>query len=193
VRKSLMTELLRARKGVLVSSPYLVPDRSVMEDIAGGPALGPADHGDHQLARVDRRAVRARRLPALPHRDARPRRQDLRGRAEPDPAQQNLGSFGRSIGRFHAKAAAIDGELMFIGSLNFDPRSEKHNTELGLLIHSPELTGQLLELRQLVIDEARFQVKLGPTGRASNGTSAPPRASRSSPRSPTRAGGSGRC
>jgi phosphatidylserine/phosphatidylglycerophosphate/cardiolipin synthase-like enzyme len=70
--------------------------------------------------------------------------------------------FGRSIGRFHAKAAAIDGELMFIGSLNFDPRSEKHNTELGLLIRSYELTGQLLDLAKLVIDEAAFQVKLGP-------------------------------
>ena len=51
---------------------------------------------------------------------------------------------------------------MFIGSLNFDPRSEKHNTELGLLIHSPELTGQLLQLAELVISEAAYQVRLGP-------------------------------
>jgi putative cardiolipin synthase len=75
---------------------------------------------------------------------------------------KNLGAFGQSIGRFHGKAAAIDGELMFIGSLNFDPRSEKHNTELGLLIHSPELTGHLLKLANFVINEGAFQVRLGP-------------------------------
>jgi putative cardiolipin synthase len=72
----------------------------------------------------------------------------------------NLGPFGQSIGRFHAKTAAIDGKLMFIGSLNFDPRSEKHNTELGLLIRSPELTGQLLTLAELVKREAAFRVSL---------------------------------
>jgi putative cardiolipin synthase len=49
---------------------------------------------------------------------------------------------------------------MFIGSLNFDPRSEKHNTELGLLIRSPELTGQLLKLAELVQQEAAFRVSL---------------------------------
>ena len=49
--------------------------------------------------------------------------------------------------------AAVDGKLMFIGSLNFDPRSEKHNTELGLLIRSPELTAQLMKLAELVQTE----------------------------------------
>jgi putative cardiolipin synthase len=75
-------------------------------------------------------------------------------------SSKNLGSFGRSIGRFHAKAAAIDGKLMFIGSLNFDPRSEKHNTELGFLIRSPELTGQLLKLAEVVKSEAAYRVRL---------------------------------
>ena len=54
----------------------------------GGPALEPADHLDHQFPGVDRRALGACRLPALPHRDARPRRAPVRGGAEPDPAQQ---------------------------------------------------------------------------------------------------------
>ena len=30
--------------------------------------------------------------------------------------------------------------------MNFDPRSEKHNTELGLLIRSRALTAQLMKL-----------------------------------------------
>ena len=73
---------------------------------------------------------------------------------------QRLGPFGRSLGRFHAKAAAVDGQVMFIGSLNFDPRSEKHNTELGLLIRSPVLTGQLMQLAELVKNEAAFRLRL---------------------------------
>ena len=163
VRQSLMTELLLARREVLISSPYLVPDRSVMEDIATGRLWNLSIIGDHQLAGIDRRAAGARRLPALPHRDARPRRSRCtRWRRAGSSAARTLGSFGQSIGRFHAKTAAIDGERMFIGSLNFDPRSEKHNTELGFLIHSPELTGQLLRLADLVIDEASFRVRLGP-------------------------------
>ena len=162
VRQSLMTELLRARRGVMVSSPYLVPDRSVMEDIAEGRlwnlpitlitnSLASTDepwvHAGYQRYRTEMLDLGVRLFEVAPSRIRR---------------TTNLGSFGQSIGRFHAKAAAIDGELMFIGSLNFDPRSEKHNTELGLLIHSTQLTGQLLKLAELVMNEAAYQVRLGP-------------------------------
>lgn len=37
----------------------------------------------------------------------------------------------------HSKGLAIDGERVFIGSFNFDPRSARLNTEMGLLIESP--------------------------------------------------------
>lgn len=36
----------------------------------------------------------------------------------------------------HAKALCVDGERLFVGSLNFDPRSFTLNTELGILIES---------------------------------------------------------
>ena len=162
VRQSLMTELLLARREVLISSPYLVPDRSVMEDIATGRLWNlsisvitnslastdePLVHAGYQRYRTEMLDLGVRLYEVAPSRIQR---------------SQKLGSFGRSIGRFHAKTAAIDGERMFIGSLNFDPRSEKHNTELGFLIHSPELTGQLLQLADLVINEASFRVRLGP-------------------------------
>jgi putative cardiolipin synthase len=73
---------------------------------------------------------------------------------------KKLGPFGRSVGRFHAKAAAVDGQVLFVGSLNFDPRSEKHNTELGVLIRSPQLTQQLMTLAELVQNEAAYRVRL---------------------------------
>ncbi len=40
----------------------------------------------------------------------------------------------------HAKTFAIDGEKIFIGSFNFDPRSMRINTEMGFLIESDDIT-----------------------------------------------------
>ncbi|MCP4289408.1 MAG: phospholipase D family protein [Gammaproteobacteria bacterium] len=44
----------------------------------------------------------------------------------------------------HTKGILIDGKRIFVGSLNLDPRSLDINTEMGLLIDSPELGGQLM-------------------------------------------------
>ena len=44
----------------------------------------------------------------------------------------------------HTKGILIDGERIFVGSLNLDPRSIDINTEMGLLIDSPELGEQLM-------------------------------------------------
>jgi cardiolipin synthase C len=160
VRQSLMKELLLAREDVLVSSPYMVPDRSVIEDMREGRLWGlPITLITNSLASTDEPLVHAG------YRRYRREMLDLGVQVyEVAPSRvrssKNLGSFGRSIGRFHAKAAAIDGKLMFVGSLNFDPRSEKHNTELGFLIRSPQLTGQLLKLAEVVKTEAAYRVRL---------------------------------
>jgi putative cardiolipin synthase len=47
---------------------------------------------------------------------------------------------GRSL---HAKTIGVDGRQIYIGSANFDPRSAHLNTEMGLLINSPELATEL--------------------------------------------------
>jgi len=46
----------------------------------------------------------------------------------------------------HSKAMVADGELVYIGSMNFDPRSALLNTEMGVFIKSPGLAGALAEL-----------------------------------------------
>ncbi|WP_376694649.1 phospholipase D family protein [Wenzhouxiangella sp. EGI_FJ10305] len=51
-----------------------------------------------------------------------------------------LGSSGSSL---HAKTFAVDGERVFVGSFNFDPRSARLNTEMGLLIDNAELAEQM--------------------------------------------------
>ena len=43
----------------------------------------------------------------------------------------------------HAKAFSVDGTRLFVGSLNFDPRSFSLNTELGIVIDSDALAKQM--------------------------------------------------
>lgn len=46
----------------------------------------------------------------------------------------------------HAKTLVFDKAEIFIGSMNFDPRSVYYNTELGLIVTSPLLTEQVREV-----------------------------------------------
>lgn len=43
----------------------------------------------------------------------------------------------------HAKTMVVDSEYLFIGTFNFDPRSLNLNTEVGVLIHNPQLAAQV--------------------------------------------------
>lgn len=49
-----------------------------------------------------------------------------------------------SLGRLHAKAAAIDESIVYLGSVNLDPRSDSTNTELEMLADCPELARQVV-------------------------------------------------
>jgi putative cardiolipin synthase len=52
---------------------------------------------------------------------------------------------GKSRAALHAKALVFDRESVFIGSFNLDPRSTAINTEIGVMIDSPEIARQLGE------------------------------------------------
>jgi len=45
----------------------------------------------------------------------------------------------------HAKTVVFDRESVWIGSFNLDPRSWKINTEIGVMIDSPEIARQVAE------------------------------------------------
>jgi putative cardiolipin synthase len=64
---------------------------------------------------------------------------ELRSQAAPDAPADRLGPFGSSGSSLHAKTFAVDGQRIFVGSFNFDPRSTTLNTEMGLLIDSERM------------------------------------------------------
>ncbi|WP_248918006.1 phospholipase D family protein [Pseudomonas entomophila] len=53
--------------------------------------------------------------------------------------RHGLGFHGSSDSSLHSKAMVFDRRKTFIGSFNFDPRSVLWNTEVGVLVDSPEL------------------------------------------------------
>ncbi|WP_432726707.1 phospholipase D family protein [Variovorax sp. W6] len=54
-----------------------------------------------------------------------------------------LGIFGHRTGALHMKNGIVDHKEVFLGSMNLDPRSAHLNTELGLIIESPQMAKQL--------------------------------------------------
>jgi putative cardiolipin synthase len=64
-------------------------------------------------------------------------RPDVRGK---DRRSASAGNYA-----LHAKAFVFDRERLFIGSMNLDQRSLRLNTELGLIIESPELARQVAQ------------------------------------------------
>ena len=53
---------------------------------------------------------------------------------------------GKSKAALHAKSLVFDRKSVFIGSFNLDPRSTALNTEIGVIIDSPEIAEQVGEL-----------------------------------------------
>ena len=53
---------------------------------------------------------------------------------------------GSSRASLHGKTFVLDRRSVFVGSVNIDARSLRQNTEMGVLVHSPELAGEVATL-----------------------------------------------
>ncbi len=67
---------------------------------------------------------------------------------EPNIREQLIDRYPRiaannPVFAIHAKSMVIDGEIVFVGTFNLDPRSANLNTEVGMLVESRELGRQV--------------------------------------------------
>jgi putative cardiolipin synthase len=74
------------------------------------------------------------------------------------------GGSGAALATLHTKAFLVDREHFFLGSFNWDPRSVKINTELGVIIESPEMGARIGHAIDLSLDNKTYEVVLDEKG-----------------------------
>ncbi|KLN56099.1 phospholipase D family protein [Variovorax paradoxus] len=158
----------KARHEVILVSPYLVPGATGVQVLCGLARRG-------VRVRILTNSLASTDVPVVHAGYARYRPQmlacgvalyELRP-GGPGARSPRLGlSSGASL---HAKAVVVDGEAVFIGSMNLDPRSSKLNTEVALRIESQELGRQLTALfgEATTLDQV-FEVELDEPGNAAS-------------------------
>jgi cardiolipin synthase C len=137
--------LLTARREVLITNAYIIPDAPFLDDLRSLMARGVAVRMlTNSLASHDVPAVNSHYEPwRVPLLQAGVQLHELR----PDAAVQRTvvetpPTRAAFVG-LHTKALVIDRRRSFIGSMNLDPRSETLNAEMGVIVDSEPLARAL--------------------------------------------------
>jgi putative cardiolipin synthase len=75
---------------------------------------------------------------------------------------------GLAKSSLHAKTMAFDGEIMFVGSFNFDQRSLNINNEIGLVFHDPEIAEASAKHFEDNVNNIAFEVSFSREGGREN-------------------------
>jgi putative cardiolipin synthase len=162
----LMRKMGRPEKQLDIVSPYFVP----------------GDGGTELLAAVARRGVAVRLLTnslaasdeKSVHSGYAKRRRDLLQAGvrlyeikptltkEETESRNRFGS-GSSSG-LHAKSLAVDSQRIFVGSFNFDQRSARLNTEMGLVLDNPALAQAMTQVFDVEVPMLAYEVRLAKDG-----------------------------
>ena len=74
--------------------------------------------------------------------------------------EEKKGTGGSSKASLHAKSFVFDRRQVFIGSMNLDPRALIHNTEIGVVLASPEIAQGMGDWFDENIEKLAFRVEL---------------------------------
>jgi cardiolipin synthase A/B len=120
------TLIAGARKSIYITTPYFLPDRSMMDELVQAEQRGvrvsvivPGKHDDHALTRSSGRSAYGKLL----------------------KAGANVYEYEPSM--IHAKIAIFDGAWSVVGSTNLDNRSFGINDEVNVAVLDPEIAGRL--------------------------------------------------
>ncbi|HEY2686447.1 MAG TPA: phospholipase D family protein [Steroidobacteraceae bacterium] len=86
---------------------------------------------------------------------------EVRPRPSQPRRRRYRGAGASSNASLHAKALVIDNRTVFIGSMNMDGRSKKFNSELGLVMRSPEIAKQVTGILDDLDADDSFKLSLG--------------------------------
>jgi cardiolipin synthase len=120
------TLIAGARKSIYITTPYFLPDRSMMDELVHAEQRGvrvsvivPGKHDDHALTRSSGRSAYGRLL----------------------KSGANVYEYERSM--IHAKIAIFDGAWSVVGSTNLDNRSFGINDEINVAVLDPQIASRL--------------------------------------------------
>jgi len=155
----------KVQRDMLIISPYFVPGKAGTAQLIAARQRG-------ARVRVFTNSLAATDVAAVHAGYKKSRRKLLEGGVElyemkpklsgDRDAQRKLSFSGSSGASLHAKMFVFDQQRVFVGSMNLDPRSVDINTEIGLLIDSPEFASSLLDHFENRHDRAFYEVRLEP-------------------------------
>jgi len=137
-----------AQSEVIIASPYFIPGDDGINWLRGRVVDGvKIKLLTNSLSSIDVMAVHAG------YRKYRPailcagiQLYELKATARPHVAPTRRVFRGASRATLHAKYLVVDRRWVYTGSANLDPRSRRLNTEIGVMIDSPELAEEVLAL-----------------------------------------------
>ncbi|TFH32559.1 MAG: phospholipase D family protein [Deltaproteobacteria bacterium] len=129
------------QKELIIFSPYFVPGKEGTAFLTGLVARG-------VQVRILTNSLASNDVSVVHAGYAKYRKALLRGGVElyemnrkltREQREEKKGTGGSSKASLHAKSFVFDRNQVFIGSLNLDPRAVIHNTEIGVVLTSPEI------------------------------------------------------
>jgi len=161
---NVMDRVMEATSDVVISSPYFIPG-----------TIGVREFGDLRKRNIKvtilTNSLAANDVPLVHTGYARYRVELLRTGVDiyelsPTRIQKNerFSLPGSSLGRLHAKTAVIDQTMVYIGSVNLDPRSDSTNTELGLFARCPELAKEVTRVINISKLQSSYRLRFVPDG-----------------------------
>jgi putative cardiolipin synthase len=148
-----------AARELIIVSPYFVPEKQGVDFLAGLVARGVrVIVVSNSLASTNHASVHAVY--------ARYRKPLLKKGIELYELRPHLDSTDPTTTlTLHSKIAIVDRTRAFVGSFNLDPRSLYLNTEMGLVVESPELAAAMSAGIGESLTDIAYQLELSPRGR----------------------------
>ncbi|PZQ88596.1 MAG: cardiolipin synthase [Leifsonia xyli] len=134
---SFVGALYAARRELVVTTPYFVPDEAVLRALCAAPRRGvettivfPARNDSWLVAQASRSGY-------------------------PDLLSSGVAVYEYPLGLLHAKSITVDGEMALVGSANMDRRSMQLNFENNMLVADRDVTAAVRARQQGYLDVSR--------------------------------------
>lgn len=134
----LLTTIYAARRELIITSPYFVPDKAILTALKSA-----AQHGVEVTI-----IVPEKNDSRLVHYASRARYSEL--------SRSGVRIMAFNAGLLHAKTITVDNNFSLIGSVNLDMRSFWLNFELTLFVYDRDFTVTLRALQQQYIQRAKL-------------------------------------